>query len=81
MRSGIGPKDHLEEMGIECVVDLPGVGSNLIDHLVRMVDNLKSEQEILTKAGHLYRLRDREARIDKRCFRVCWVDVSVDFRR
>lgn len=32
MLSGIGPKKHLEEMGIPCVADLP-VGENLHDHL------------------------------------------------
>jgi choline dehydrogenase len=32
MLSGIGPADHLAEHGIKCLVDLPGVGSNLIDH-------------------------------------------------
>lgn len=32
MRSGIGPRPHLEEMGIEVKVDLPGVGENLHDH-------------------------------------------------
>ncbi|KAM7192413.1 hypothetical protein V8F20_008873 [Naviculisporaceae sp. PSN 640] len=31
-RSGIGPKDFLEKLGIPVVVDLPGVGSNLQDH-------------------------------------------------
>lgn len=31
MHSGIGPKEHLAEVGIECIVDLP-VGENLIDH-------------------------------------------------
>lgn len=33
-RSGVGPKALLEEAGIEVVVDLPGVGSNLQDHAV-----------------------------------------------
>lgn len=33
MLSGIGPAAHLKEMGIEVVVDLPGVGENLQDHL------------------------------------------------
>jgi choline dehydrogenase len=32
MLSGIGPADHLAAHGIDCLVDLPGVGSNLIDH-------------------------------------------------
>lgn len=32
MHSGIGRRDHLVEMNIDCKVDLPGVGENLIDH-------------------------------------------------
>ncbi len=32
LRSGVGPADHLQELGIPCLVDLPGVGSNLMDH-------------------------------------------------
>lgn len=32
MLSGIGPREHLEEVGIEVRVDSPGVGSNLQDH-------------------------------------------------
>jgi choline dehydrogenase len=31
--AGIGPKAHLEALGIDVVADLPGVGSNLQDHL------------------------------------------------
>lgn len=31
--SGIGPADHLRQMGIPVVGDLPGVGANLQDHL------------------------------------------------
>jgi choline dehydrogenase-like flavoprotein len=34
MRSGLGPKEQLEKHGIECLVNLPGVGSNLQDHVV-----------------------------------------------
>lgn len=33
MLSGIGPADHLRDVGIEPVVDLKGVGKNLQDHL------------------------------------------------
>lgn len=32
MLSGLGPADHLKEHGIATIVDLPGVGQNLIDH-------------------------------------------------
>ncbi|MBU0644453.1 MAG: GMC family oxidoreductase N-terminal domain-containing protein [Alphaproteobacteria bacterium] len=32
MLSGIGPKAHLAEHGIDCISDLPGVGQNLHDH-------------------------------------------------
>lgn len=34
LRSGIGPSEHLREMGVEVVHDLPGVGSNLQDHVM-----------------------------------------------
>jgi choline dehydrogenase len=34
MLSGIGPADHLTEMGIRLRVELPGVGANLHDHPV-----------------------------------------------
>lgn len=33
MLSGIGPADHLASHGIKPVVDLPGVGANLADHV------------------------------------------------
>lgn len=32
MLSGIGPQDHLREIGIDLVHDLPGVGAHLQDH-------------------------------------------------
>jgi choline dehydrogenase len=32
MLSGVGPADHLTELGIDVKVDLPGVGANLHDH-------------------------------------------------
>ena len=31
--SGIGPADHLRELGLKVLVDLPGVGQNLQDHV------------------------------------------------
>jgi choline dehydrogenase len=38
MRSGIGPADHLSEMSIEVMIDLPGVGANLADHPLVALD-------------------------------------------
>jgi choline dehydrogenase len=34
MLSGVGPADHLRAMDIPVVADLPGVGQNLLDHLL-----------------------------------------------
>ena len=37
MRSGIGPEEHLTNVGIPCVADLPGVGNNLSDHAMCII--------------------------------------------
>jgi transposase InsO family protein len=34
LRSGIGPADHLGDLGIPVIADLPGVGQHLLDHPV-----------------------------------------------
>lgn len=34
MLSGLGPADHLRAMDIPVIADLPGVGQNLLDHLL-----------------------------------------------
>lgn len=33
MLSGVGPSDHLREMGIHPIVNMPAVGENLQDHV------------------------------------------------
>jgi choline dehydrogenase len=53
MLSGIGPKEHLEhkDIGIECLVDLPGVGSNLQDRYeVGVVSTMKRPFAMLKDA-------------------------------
>ena len=39
MLSGIGPKEHLKEKGIDVEVNLPGVGQNLQDHLDAIIQH------------------------------------------
>ena len=47
LRSGIGPRPELEALGIPSKIDLPGVGKNLMDHLVRL------HGELIPKYGSL----------------------------
>ena len=48
MLSGIGPSEHLHDLGIEVVVDSQGVGSNLQDHpIVSAVWSLTSGRSLL----------------------------------
>ena len=42
MLSGVGPANHLAELGIPVVQDLPGVGENLRDHPLVYVDSALS---------------------------------------
>ena len=48
MLSGIGPADHLREVGVDVVHDLPGVGAGLQDHpLVPVVWNVRSGKSLV----------------------------------
>ena len=48
MLSGIGPANHLHEMGVEVRHDLPGVGANLHDHpLVPLIWETKNTTDLL----------------------------------
>lgn len=40
MLSGVGPKEHLNSLGIPVVVDMPEIGSNLRDHALSIVQYL-----------------------------------------
>ena len=37
-RSGIGPADQLRALGVTPIIDLPGIGSNLVDHPLASID-------------------------------------------
>ncbi|KAL4894922.1 hypothetical protein BDV59DRAFT_175273 [Aspergillus ambiguus] len=53
MRSGIGPCEELAKFNIDCKVDLPGVGKNLMDHLIVFMF-YETEKEGLTNDWHVY---------------------------
>jgi choline dehydrogenase len=51
MLSGIGPAAHLADKGIECLVDRPGVGTNLQDRYeVGVVSEMREDWKILAGA-------------------------------
>ena len=46
MLSGVGPADHLREMGVPVVHELPGVGQNLRDHpIVAVICKVRDDHE------------------------------------
>ncbi|KAL4804743.1 hypothetical protein BDV18DRAFT_27237 [Aspergillus unguis] len=53
MRSGIGAQNELAEHGIPCQVDLPGVGKNLMDHLIVFMF-YETKQANLTNCSKVY---------------------------
>ena len=53
MLSGVGPKDELEQHGIEVKIDLPGVGANLQDRYeVGVVNRVKEDWGVLKGAKY-----------------------------
>ncbi|GAA3865023.1 choline dehydrogenase [Celeribacter arenosi] len=54
MLSGIGPAGHLKEHGIEVLVDRPGVGKNLQDHLELYIQQAASKPVSLFKYWNLF---------------------------
>jgi choline dehydrogenase-like flavoprotein len=53
LRSGIGAREELAKHSISCVVDSPGVGKNLLDHLI-VFTFYETEQEGLTNDRLVY---------------------------
>lgn len=48
--SGIGPKQHIESKGIQSVIDLPGVGYGVSDHIVTSVSFTPKQGDSLPPA-------------------------------
>ncbi|CAI7614509.1 unnamed protein product [Penicillium viridicatum] len=53
LRSGIGPKAELAQHNIPSLVNLPGVGKNLMDHLIVFMF-YETEKQGLTNDHHVY---------------------------
>jgi len=53
MLSGIGPREHLESVGVPVREDLPGVGGNLQDHLAMLVSYRCAQPITLDGAGSI----------------------------
>ncbi|KAL4950322.1 hypothetical protein BDW69DRAFT_202247 [Aspergillus filifer] len=53
MRSGIGARDELAQFGIDTKIDLPGVGKNLMDHLIVFMF-YEANQAGLTNCSKVY---------------------------
>ncbi len=54
MHSGIGPAAHLQEFGVEVIVDRPGVGQNLQDHLEMYIQQAAIQPVSLAKHWNLF---------------------------
>lgn len=54
MQSGIGPAQHLQDIGIDVVHDLPGVGENLMDHPLTSVQVSCTQPVTLYKYLNLF---------------------------
>lgn len=54
MQSGIGPAQHLRDLGLDVIHDLPGVGENLMDHPLTSIQVTCNEPVTLYKDLNLF---------------------------
>jgi choline dehydrogenase-like flavoprotein len=79
MLSGIGPRAHLNDVGVGVVVDLPGVGANLHDHPMSGIV-YRSAQPVpagVNNHGEAMGLIRSSAAIDTADLQIMFVDVPL----
>ncbi|ODM87919.1 Oxygen-dependent choline dehydrogenase [Orchesella cincta] len=65
MKSGVGPRDQLEEAGIAVKHELASVGQNLIDHLIFDLNKIQYNASIIPYIPRMPDEQDFEAMIQK----------------
>jgi len=77
MLSGIGPRPHLQQVGVEVVVHLPGVGSNLQDHPIANLVYAASRPvpEARNNHGEAFGLLRSDTALEGPDFQVLFVDA------
>lgn len=82
MRSGIGPRAELTALGIKTVVDLPGVGRNLIDHVLVPVvatatPGVPHNPQVTNPIGIRYTASESNEFNDMQMYIITYFDTSV----
>jgi choline dehydrogenase len=79
MRSGIGPERHLREMGLDVIVDLPGVGQNLQDHAAASVvyRSARPMPPAANNHGEMLGLLRSDPALDAPDLQILFIDVPL----
>jgi choline dehydrogenase len=77
MRSGVGPSPHLRAVGVEVILDLPGVGQNLQDHAAVSVVYRSARPMPPAANGHgeVLGLLRSDAALDAPDLQILFIDV------
>jgi choline dehydrogenase-like flavoprotein len=78
MLSGVGPRQHLKDVGIDVVLDLPGVGENFHDHPIAGVAYGASQQVPPAQHNHgeVFGLIRTDPALDAPDLQIVAVDVA-----
>jgi choline dehydrogenase-like flavoprotein len=79
MRSGIGPEPHLRDLGVDVIVDLPGVGQNLQDHAAACVvyRSARPMPPAANSHGEVLGLLRSDPALDAPDLQILFVDVPL----